>query len=91
MNPHTWVYFDLAEAGGKVAHWECEGSSPNGLIRNGWTRDTLRPGMVVAIEGYPAKDRAQGCKVRAVILPGGRRMVMGSEEPVAPPHVTENR
>lgn len=77
-NPHTWVYFDARDGAGKVAHWACEGSAPGGLIRSGWTRDTLRPGMVVMIEGYPAKDRPQGCKVKAVVLPAGRRMTMGA-------------
>lgn len=83
MNPHTWVYFDMTDASGKVTHMECEGSSPNGLIRNGWIKDTLRPGEKVIIEGYPAKDRDFGCKVRDVILPDGRRMSMaGAEEGV---------
>lgn len=92
MNPHTWVYFDIPGPAGKTAHWDCEGSSPNGLIRSGWTKDTLRPGMGVTIEGYPAKDRPQGCKVRAVILPGGQRMLMGVAEPVgSTPHITENK
>ena len=81
INPHSWVYFDLTGADGKVAHWECEGSAPGGLMRSGWTRETLRPGMAVTIEGYPAKVRPQGCKVRAIILPSGRRMTMGLDEP----------
>jgi hypothetical protein len=79
INPHTWVYFDMRDAAGKVTHWECEGAAPGGLLRSGWTRDTLRPGMAITIEGYPAKERPQGCKVKAIILPGGRRMTMGSD------------
>lgn len=81
INPHSWVYFDITDSGGNVAHWECEGSAPGGLMRSGWTRETLRPGLRVTIEGYPAKDRPQGCKVKAIILPGGKRMTMGSDEP----------
>jgi hypothetical protein len=77
MNPHTWVYFDTVEPNGKAMHWECEGSSPNGLISNGWVRTMLQPGDHVVIEGWPAKDRPEGCKVRAVILPDGRKMYMG--------------
>ena len=77
MNPHTWVYFDSFGPNGIVVHRECEGSSPNGLISNGWTRTTIKPGDRVTIEGWPAKDRPEGCKVRAVILPDGRRMYMG--------------
>ena len=81
VNPHTWLYFDMRDAAGKVTHWECEGSAPGGLTRSGWTRDTLRAGMVITIEGYPAKDRPQGCKVKAIILPAGRRLTMGSDAP----------
>jgi hypothetical protein len=81
INPHSWVYFDMRDASGKVAHWECEGSAPGGLMRGGWTKDTLRPGMVITIEGYPAKDRPQGCKVKAIRFPDGRRLTMGSDEP----------
>ena len=77
MNPHTWVYFDSIEPNGSIIHRECEGSSPNGLISNGWTRTTIKPGDHVTIEGWPAKDRPEGCKVRAVILQDGRRMYMG--------------
>src|SRR5262250_3215158 len=57
MNPHTYFYVDVKDAqSGKVANWACEMGSPNGLTRQGWTRNTLRVGMVVAFEGTRAKD-----------------------------------
>lgn len=77
MNPHTWLYFDGQNAAGKKASYECEGSSPNGLISNGWTRNTLHAGDRVTIEGWQAKDRTEGCKIRAVVLPDGTKMYMG--------------
>ena len=77
MNPHTWVYFDVKDANGKVIKYECEGSAPSGLIGNGWTRTTLKPGDQVTIQGYRAKDRPEGCKVRNVILQDGKQMTMG--------------
>jgi hypothetical protein len=77
MNPHTFVYFDAKDAGGNVIHYECEGSAPSGLISNGWTRTTIKPGDKVTIEGWRAKDRPEGCKVRIVILDNGQRMYMG--------------
>lgn len=76
-NPHTWVWFDAVDSRGNVTHMDCEGSAPSGLMRDGWTKETLTPGLHVVIEGNPAKDKPNGCKVRAVILPGGRRMTMG--------------
>lgn len=78
MNPHSRVYFDVTEADGRVAKWECEGSAPGGLVSNGWTRVSLKPGDHVLIEGFPAKNYPHVCKVRAVKLADGRRLIMGS-------------
>jgi hypothetical protein len=77
MNPHTWIYFDTTDAKGSLIHYECEGGSPNGSISNGWSKTTLKPGDKVTIEGWRAKDRPEGCKVRAVILPDHRKLFMG--------------
>ena len=76
-NPHTFVYFDWKDANGNVVHYTCEGSAPSGLIGNGWTRNTLKPGDKVTLEGWRAKDHADGCKVRDVVLPDGQKMFMG--------------
>lgn len=77
MNPHTFVYFDAKNPSGAMTKYECEGSAPSGLIGNGWTRNTLKPGDHVTIKGYRAKDRADGCKVRTVIFADGHEMFMG--------------
>ncbi len=80
MNPHVWLYLDVKDTNGKVTNWSCEGGSPNGLLSNGWTKTSLKPGDRVKIEGGRAKDRADVCKVKAVTLPDGRRLVMGSAQ-----------
>src|SRR6476620_1728263 len=57
MNPHTYFYVDVKDAQtGKVENWACEMGSPNGLTRQGWTRNTLHVGMVVTFEGTRSKD-----------------------------------
>src|SRR5438046_691695 len=57
MNPHTYFYVDVKDAQtGKVTNWACEMGSPNGLTRQGWTRNTLKVGMVVSFDGTRAKD-----------------------------------
>jgi hypothetical protein len=76
MNPHTRIYLDVTSRSGAVAKWECEGSAPGGLLSNGWSRESLRPGDRVTIEGFPAKDRPNACKTRAVKLADGRRLMM---------------
>lgn len=80
MNPHVWIYLDVTGPNGVVTNWDCEGSAPGGLIANGWTRWTLKPGDRVALEGSRARDRPAGFKIRAARLSGGRRLVMGGTD-----------
>jgi len=44
QNPHARFYVDVADEAGKVTNWELELGSPNGLMRRGWTRNSLKPG-----------------------------------------------
>jgi hypothetical protein len=55
-NPHIWFYVDVKDAAGKVEHWQCEGGPPNMLVRQGWKKDSLKPGDEVSVEGFRAKD-----------------------------------
>jgi hypothetical protein len=85
MNPHIWVYVDVKDENGKIAKWQFEGGPPNSLRRNGWTRNALKEGDMVTIEGIRAKDpvNAEGAFVgnaRNVTLPGGKRVFSGSAE-----------
>ena len=82
-NPHIWLYLDVKDASGAVIKWQCEGGAPNGLTRNGWTRDTIRAGDQIVIEGWLAKDGSKTCNARAVKLPDGKRVFAGSSNPEA--------
>src|SRR4051812_7177922 len=81
LNPHIWLYVDVTDAATGAAHWQCEGGAPNTLTRNGWGRDSLKPGDRVTIEGYLAKDRSKTCNMRIVKLPDGRTIFAGSSGP----------
>src|SRR5689334_1542565 len=72
MNPHIWVYLDVTDASSAVQQWQCEGGAPNTLTRNGWSRDSLKSGDQVVVEGFLAKDRSNTCNMRVVKLPDGR-------------------
>jgi hypothetical protein len=78
MNPHIWVYIDVKDDQGAVQKWQCEGGPPNSLTRNGWTRDALKSGDTVTIDGSLAKDGSKTCNARAVKLPDGRQVFAGS-------------
>ena len=81
MNPHTYFYLDVTETDGKVINWGLEMGSPNGLMRQGWTRNTLKVGDVVSVEGSRAKDRSHVGNARAVTLAStGQRLFAASSQ-----------
>ena len=56
VNPHGWIWIDVKNPDGTVAKWGIEGGPPNGLIRNGITKDTLKVGEALIVRGYAARD-----------------------------------
>ena len=84
MNPHIWIYLDTKDESGAVAHWQCEGGPPNTLTRNGWTKDSLKTGDEVSIQGFRAKDGTNTCNSRSVKLPNGKSVFAGSAEDGGP-------
>ena len=84
MNPHTYFYVDVKDAqSGKVTNWACEMGSPNGLTRQGWTRNTLKVGMVVSFDGTRAKDGSNKANARNVTV-DGKKLGAASSEGVTP-------
>jgi hypothetical protein len=78
MNPHIWVYLDVKDDQGTLVHWQCEGGPPNTLTRNGWSKDSLKYGDMVTVDGYLSKDGTKTCNARSVKLPDGRSVLAGS-------------
>jgi len=66
-NPHTYFYIEV-ENNGQYEEWAMEMGSPNGLMRRGWTRDTLEIGTEVYITGTQARDGSFKGNVQAVII-----------------------
>ena len=82
QNPHTFFYIDVTDpATGKVTNWAMEMGSPNGLMRQGWTRNTLKIGDVVAVEGSLARTAEPLGNARVVILTStGQRLFAASSQ-----------
>jgi hypothetical protein len=84
MNPHAYFYIDVKdETTGKVANWGMEMGSPNGLMRQGWTRNSMKIGDVVQVEGSRAKDGSNIGNARTVML-NGKRMFAASSQGTTP-------
>ncbi len=78
MNPHARFYIDVKDEGGKVTNWELELGSPNGLMRRGWTRHSMKEGDTVTVQGSLAKDGSSLANARTVKLSDGRQLFAGS-------------
>ena len=85
MNPHARFYVDVKDEGaGQAANWELELGSPNGLMRRGWTRNSLKPGDIIVVEGYMAKDGSKLANARQVTLSDGRKVFAGATDDGGP-------
>jgi uncharacterized protein DUF6152 len=85
MNPHVWFYLDVKEENGNVVSWGMEMGSPNGLMRSGWTRNSMKVGDIVAVEGSRARDGSNHGNARAVVLTSsGKRLFAASSQGQTP-------
>ena len=84
INPHSWINVDVKMPDGKVENWAIEAGSPNILLRRGITRDTLKVGQKLIVDGYQAKDGSRRANGRDLTLPDGTKLFLGSSGDGAP-------
>jgi hypothetical protein len=85
MNPHVYFFMDVEGDNGKVTQWGFEMGPPNLLQNAGWTRNTMKIGDVVVVEGTLAKDGTNQGNARAVTLAStGKRLGAASSENTNP-------
>jgi len=78
INPHGWITLDVTGPDGTTSQWMIETSNPNGLLRLGWTKRSLKPGDEITVEAYHAKDGSKTANAARVTLADGRRVFAGS-------------
>ena len=85
VNPHAWIHVEVTNTNGTKDVWMVEGGSPNSLLRRGVTKDSLKVGTEVIVDGYQARDytlkRANG---RNITYADGRKLFLASSAPDAP-------
>jgi hypothetical protein len=67
-NPHAWFYIDVMDDSGKVANWGWELGSPTSLVRLGWSRNALKVGEVITVEGSRSRDGSNTANTRSITL-----------------------
>ncbi len=85
VNPHAWIHIEIENKDGTKEVWMVEGGTPNTLLRRGLTRESIKYGTELVVDGYQAKDhslkRANG---RDVTFTDGRKLFLGSSGTGAP-------
>jgi hypothetical protein len=77
-NPHSYLYIDVKDDHGNLGTWTCEGGAPNTLSRRGFTKNAIKIGDTVTIDGYGAKDGSRLMDARRITLSDGRSFYSGS-------------
>jgi len=67
-NPHTYIFVEVENDEGDYEEWAFEMGSPNGLMRRGWTRNTLEIGTEVIVTGTRARDGSYKGNVQTVVI-----------------------
>ena len=84
QNPHTRVYLSVPNELGMASSWELELSSPNSLMRVGWTRNSLHVGDRITVNGFRAKDGSSLANASTMLSADGRRILSEQSSADAP-------
>lgn len=84
VNPHAWIHLDHEKEDGTTESWMVEGGTPNTLLRRGITRNSLKPGTKIVVDGYQSKDLSKRANGRNITYEDGRTLFMGSSGTGAP-------
>ena len=81
INPHAWIHIDVTQPDGSVESWAIEGGTPNSLFRRGFTRDSVKVGTVINVDGYESRDGSRRANGRDLTLPDGTKLLMAGSRP----------
>jgi hypothetical protein len=83
MNPHTAVWFDVTGADGKIEKWTGEAPSLTSMSRQGWNKNSFKPGDQITFIGNLAKSGTKIMRLRKVVFPNGKETVIDRSEDYA--------
>jgi hypothetical protein len=84
INPHAWIHMNVKSPDGTLTEWMIQTGTPNTLFRRGFSRDSVKIGTTIIVDGYAAKDGTPNINGRDVTFPDGRKLFLGSSGTGAP-------
>jgi hypothetical protein len=91
VNPHSWIYFDVARPDGKVDSYRCEMRSATVLRRSGWRPEMFKKGERLTFEGSPDRNDPRSCYLNTIVFEDGKRVDRYGQLTKAAPAVVAKR
>lgn len=91
QNPHIWFYLAVKNADGSTTTWGFAGGAPGQLMRRGITKDQLKIGETIMVEGFRAKDGSNNASGGRVTFPDGRNVLTAGPQDRVPPQSTTSK
>lgn len=73
INTHSWIYFDVTGAEGKVTKYRCEMRTATVFRRSGWRPEMFKPGERLTVEGSPDRNDPTSCYLNTIVFADGKR------------------
>ncbi len=67
-NPHAYFILEVENEAGEFEEWAFEMGSPNGLMRRGWTRNSVPVGTEASVRGIQARDGSLKANAQYIVL-----------------------
>ena len=80
QNPHVWFYVDVKDENGNITTWGFSGAPPGALMRRGITKEVLKLGAPVNVEGSCARDGSNNASGRRVTFADGTNVFTATGE-----------
>ena len=67
-NPHVWFYLNVKNDKGETENWGFEMGGPNGLQKEGWSRNTIKIGEELIVEGWMSRNGTKSANAKNVTI-----------------------
>jgi hypothetical protein len=91
QNPHIWFYLDVKNDDGSVTRWGFAGGAPGQLMRRGITKDQLKIGDTIVVEGFRSKDGSNNASGGRVTFPDGRNVLTAGSQDRVPEQTSQSK
>src|SRR5580693_9071251 len=90
-NPHIWFYLAVKNDDGSTTTWGFAGGAPGQLMRRGITKDQLKIGETVVVEGFRSKDGSNNASGGRITFPDGRNVLTAGAQDRVPPATNQGK